>query len=75
MVSNVQVFATDRPDEFAVVSYLLLTRSRFDFPDMDVISGERNDLLRVDGEGFKLVRREVILDQAVLGTPNLAIFL
>jgi len=42
---------------------------------MDVISGERNDLLRVDGEGFKLVRREVILDQAVLGTPNLAIFL
>ncbi|NMG42174.1 3-phenylpropionate/cinnamic acid dioxygenase subunit beta [Aromatoleum toluvorans] len=75
MVSNVQVFATDRPDEFAVVSYLLLTRSRFDFPDMDLISGERNDLLRVDGEGFKLVRREVILDQAVLGTPNLAIFL
>jgi hypothetical protein len=28
----------------------------------------------VDGQ-LKLIRREVILDQAVLGTPNLAIFL
>lgn len=75
MVSNVQVFATDKADEFAVVSNLLLARSRFDSPEMDLISGERNDLLRVDGASFKLARREVILDQAVLGTPNLAIFL
>ena len=49
--------------------------SRFDSPDLDLISGERNDVLRlVDGQ-LKLARREVILDQAVLGTPNLAIFL
>lgn len=75
MVSNVQVFKTDREDEFAVVSNLLMTRSRFDSPDMDLISGERHDILRAAGTGFKLVRREVILDQAVLGTPNLAIFL
>jgi len=25
--------------------------------------------------GFQLVRREVLIDQAVLGTPNLSIFL
>ncbi len=75
MVTNVTVFETDKADEFAVVSNLLITRSRFDSPDLDLISGERNDLLRVDGAGFKLARREVILDQAVLGTPNLAIFL
>jgi 3-phenylpropionate/cinnamic acid dioxygenase small subunit len=75
MVSNVQVFTTGTPDEFEVVSYLLLTRSRFDSPNMDLISGERHDRLRVDGADFKIARREVILDQAVLGTPNLAIFL
>jgi 3-phenylpropionate/cinnamic acid dioxygenase small subunit len=32
-------------------------------------------VLRVVGESFKLARREILLDQAVLGTPNLAIFL
>jgi 3-phenylpropionate/cinnamic acid dioxygenase small subunit len=75
LVTNVQVNTTGVEGELAVVSYLLLTRSRFDSPDLDLISGERNDVLRlVDGQ-LKLIRREVILDQAVLGTPNLAIFL
>ena len=75
LVTNVQVSTTGVEGELAVVSYLLLTRSRFDSPDLDLISGERNDVLRlVDGQ-LKLARREVILDQAVLGTPNLAIFL
>jgi hypothetical protein len=32
-------------------------------------------VLRLTDEGFKLACREVILDQAVLGTPNLAVFL
>jgi 3-phenylpropionate/cinnamic acid dioxygenase small subunit len=74
-VSNVQVETTANPDEYAVVSYLFVTRSRFNFPDFDFISAERRDLLRRDGESFKLARREIILDQAVIGTPNLAIFL
>ena len=43
--------------------------------ELDLISGERNDVLRLVGGQLKLARREVILDQAVLGTPNLAIFL
>ncbi|AWI74244.1 aromatic-ring-hydroxylating dioxygenase subunit beta [Parazoarcus communis] len=75
IVGNVQVFATAESEEFEVISNLLMTRSRFDSPDMDLISGERHDVLRADGSSFKLARREVILDQAVLGTPNLAIFL
>jgi 3-phenylpropionate/cinnamic acid dioxygenase small subunit len=75
LVTNVRVEATDKPDEFKVRSYLLITRSRFNFDDFDLISGERHDVLRQSGESFKLARREIILDQAVLGTPNLAIFL
>lgn len=75
LVTNVRVQATDKPDEFKVLSYLLVTRSRFNFDDFDLISGERNDVLRKSGDTFKLARREIILDQAVLGTPNLAIFL
>ncbi|QCG68132.1 aromatic-ring-hydroxylating dioxygenase subunit beta [Pseudomonas veronii] len=75
LVTNVFVEETDKPDEFVVTSYLLLTRSRFKDHHVDIISGERRDVLRLSDEGFKLARREVILDQAVLGTPNLAVFL
>jgi 3-phenylpropionate/cinnamic acid dioxygenase small subunit len=75
LVTNVLVYRTEKPDEFAVVSYLLVTRSRFNFHEFDLISGERHDILRADGASFKLARREIRLDQAVLGTPNLAIFL
>jgi len=75
LVTNVLAEATDKPEEYSVRSYLLVTRSRFNFDEFDLISAERRDVLRVDGESFKLARREILLDQAVLGTPNLAIFL
>ncbi len=75
LVTNVMVRETAKADEFEVVSYLLVMRSRFNFDEYDMISGERSDLLRRSGDTFKLARREILLDQAVLGTPNLAIFL
>jgi 3-phenylpropionate/cinnamic acid dioxygenase small subunit len=75
LVTNVLVEKTEKPDEFSVTSYLLVTRSRFNSPEYDLISAERRDVLRQDGDSFKLARREIIVDQAVLGTPNLAIFL
>ena len=75
LITNVLVAKTSKPDGYSVTSYLLMTRSRFNSPEYDLISAERRDLLRKDGESFKLARREIILDQAVIGTPNLAIFL
>lgn len=75
LVTNVMVRIGDKPGEYSVRSNLLVTRSRFNFDEYDLISGERHDVLRLSGDTFKLARREIILDQAVLGTPNLAIFL
>ncbi|GBL57984.1 dioxygenase DitA oxygenase component small subunit [Pseudomonas citronellolis] len=75
LVTNVFVEETEKSNEFVVTSYLLLTRNRFKDHHVDIISGERRDVLRLTDEGFKLACREVILDQAVLGTPNLAVFL
>jgi 3-phenylpropionate/cinnamic acid dioxygenase small subunit len=75
LITNVMVAETAKPDEFSVTSYLLVTRSRFNSPEYDLISAERRDVLRQDGESFKLARREIIVDQAVIGTPNFAIFL
>ncbi|HEX3951452.1 MAG TPA: aromatic-ring-hydroxylating dioxygenase subunit beta [Steroidobacteraceae bacterium] len=75
LVTNVMAAKTAKADEFSVTSYLLVTRSRFNSPEYDLISAERRDILRQDGDSFKLARREIIVDQAVIGTPNFAIFL
>jgi 3-phenylpropionate/cinnamic acid dioxygenase small subunit len=75
LVSNIRVYRTEVENEFKVDSYLLLTRNRFDSPTFDLIPCERHDVLRKTDEGYRLTRREVIIDQAVLGTPNLGIFL
>jgi hypothetical protein len=61
--------------EYDVTSYLLLARNRFYQEDYTLLSAERNDRVRRVGESFELVRREVRMDQSVLGMPNLAIFL
>jgi 3-phenylpropionate/cinnamic acid dioxygenase small subunit len=75
LVTNVRVETTGKADEFAVRSYLLLTRSRFNHDEYDLVSCERRDVIRREGASYLLARREVIIDQAVLGTPNLAVFL
>lgn len=75
-VSNVRVRPADGdPSAVAVSSYLLLYRNRGESADADLISGERQDVWRrVDGR-WKLARRVVYLDQATIGTKNLAVFL
>lgn len=75
LVSNVRVFKTDKANEFKVESYLLLTRSRFDFDYFDLIPCVRHDVIRREGGALKLARREVLLDQVVIGTPNLGVIL
>lgn len=75
LVTNAMVEQGDKPGELRVRSYLLVTRSRFNFDELDLISAERQDVLREVEGRFMLARREILLDQAVLGTPNLAIFL
>jgi 3-phenylpropionate/cinnamic acid dioxygenase small subunit len=74
-VTNVAVWKTDVEGEFNVNSYLLMTRNRFYEENYQLLSAERHDRVRRKGESFELVRREVRMDQAVLGMPNLAIFL
>ena len=74
-VSNVQVFETDKKSEVNTINYQLVTRNRYDDDFFDLIPCQRHDTLRMDGDGFKLVNREVRIDQALLGTPNLSIFL
>jgi phthalate 3,4-dioxygenase beta subunit len=72
-VTNVRV--SEDGSMFSARSYLLLYRSRGDDRPADLVSAERRDLLRrVDGE-LRLARRDVVVDDAVLRTQNLALFL
>jgi 3-phenylpropionate/cinnamic acid dioxygenase small subunit len=74
-VTNVRTFATEDPDCLIVDSGVLLYRSRGDVREPAVISAGREDLLRRAGEGWQLARRTILVDDSVLRTQNLAIFL
>jgi len=75
-VTNVRIWESAKPNEFEVESYLLLSRSRYEQSQLQMLSCVRHDLVRRSGAGaFKLARREIIVDQSVLGMANLAVFL
>lgn len=61
--------------ELAVRSYLLLFRSRLDVRPPEWMAAERHDVLRRVAGGFRLASREIVLDESVVRTQNLAVFL
>lgn len=74
-VTNVRVAECDTPGEYEVVSYLYLERSRGDSPHNEQLTAERRDVWREANGVYVLTRREIIVDQSVLGMSNLAVFL
>lgn len=74
-VTNIRCTEAGRADELRVDSAVMLFRSRGDVRPPAFISAGRHDLLRRVGDGWKLARREVMVDESVLRTQNLAIFL
>ncbi len=74
-VTNIRCWEGDSSGEVLVRCNLLVFRSRGDVQPSDLISAQRTDLLRDEGEGLRLARREILLDESVLRTQNLAVFL
>jgi phthalate 3,4-dioxygenase beta subunit len=78
-VTNVRTFRSSAfPNggvEFLVESAVLLFRSRGDTREADLVSAGRTDVLRETAAGLRLARREILVDEAVLRTQNLAVFL
>lgn len=62
-------------DEYEVTSRLLIYRVRASEPAPFILAGKRQDVLRVDGDGFKIARREVRLHQASIQSPNMSFLL
>jgi len=74
-VTNVRTFATEDPDHLVADSAVLLYRSRGDVREAALLSAGREDLLRRSADGWRLARRTILVDDSVLRTQNLAIFL
>jgi phthalate 3,4-dioxygenase beta subunit len=73
-ITNVRTFRNGGA-ELLVESALLMFRSRGDTREADLLSAGRSDRLRETGDGLRLARREITVDESVLRTQNLAVFL
>jgi biphenyl 2,3-dioxygenase beta subunit len=73
LITNIRVKNTG-DDEMAVYSNFLVYRTRQE-TDQDLFVGTRQDLLRRVNGAFKIARRTIILDQAVLDAKNISVFL
>lgn len=74
VVGSVLAQPTDRADVIAVESALLLYRQRGHDERGDIIAARRQDKLRLAPEGVRLLRRDALITEAVLMTPNLGVF-
>jgi 3-phenylpropionate/cinnamic acid dioxygenase small subunit len=77
MVSNVQIKGA-RPDigkahELNVASRFLVYQNRVEY-ETYIFVGRRNDTLRLTEKGWKIARREILLEQNILLAKNLTTF-
>ena len=73
LITNVRV-KKDDGDEIEVHCNFLVYRTRME-TDKDIFVGTRQDILRRSDGSFKIARRTIILDQAVLDAKNISVFL
>ena len=73
LITNVRI-KKDDGNEIEVHCNFLLYRTRME-TDKDIFVGARQDILRRSGGSFKIARRTIILDQAVLDAKNISVFL
>jgi 3-phenylpropionate/cinnamic acid dioxygenase small subunit len=77
MVSNVQIKkvtpSLDNPREVEARCRFLIYQNRVEYETYTFV-GKRTDVLRMTDDGWKIARREIILDQNVLLAKNLSVF-
>jgi len=77
MISNVQIKAVrpnlDKPGEIDVTSRFLLYQNRVEYETYTFV-GRRNDTIRISEAGWKVAKREILLEQNILLAKNLTMF-
>jgi N,N-dimethyl phenylurea N-demethylase beta subunit len=75
LVGSLIVETTDRADVIVAESAMLMYRQRGHDAPGDVIPVRRRDELRLTSAGVRLLKRDALITEAVLQTPNLGVFL
>ncbi len=73
LITNVEVMAQNGDGTLQVRSNFLVYRSHLEY-DFELFSGARHDSLRPADGSWKIFRRDILLDQAVVTQKNLGIF-
>jgi 3-phenylpropionate/cinnamic acid dioxygenase small subunit len=77
MVSNIQIRDVrpnlEAPGEIDVTSRFLVYQNRVEYETYTFV-GRRNDTLRATGNGWKVAKREILLEQNILLAKNLTMF-
>ena len=72
-VANIEVEAGASDAEIKVYSNFIVYRSRAESEE-DFYVGARQDVLRRDGDSWKIARRRLVLDQNVMSAKNVSVF-
>lgn len=73
MISNLQVSETDQPDVFAVRLNYLLYRAQKERDETFYVGTRVDKVRRLPDDTWRLLAREIVLDQAVITSHNLSI--
>ena len=77
LVSNVRLIeatpSLTEPREVTARCRFLIYRNRVE-TETDILVGKREDVMRRDGEEWRIARRTILLDQSVLLSKNLTFF-
>lgn len=74
VISNIEVFAGVEPEEFIAHSCFMNVRSR-GLSEVAQIVGRRVDVLRIEVDGLKLLKRKILIPYAMLLCKNINTFL
>lgn len=74
LVTNIEVFAAAEADEYVVHSCFINVRSR-GLDEQHQITGRREDVIRREADGLKLLKRKILIPNAMLLCKNINTFL
>lgn len=74
LISNIEVFAGEEEGEFIAYSCFVNVRSR-GLDEQHQLVGRREDVLRLEADGLKLLKRKILIPNAMLLCKNINTFL
>jgi len=75
LITNVEAYETDDPDEYETYSNFLVCRNRGEREETTLVGGRKDRLRRRGGSQLKLYRRTILVPQRVVLDTNLYYFM